>query len=233
MAAAVTLATSAAQPARSASRSITSSWMRVESTSMTISRSARRCSPPRWTATSMPCSTAARARSSRSMAGSPAGHVQLDAGHRLLRQPADAVDVGPAGRDPPGDGGDGGGRQRAAQQGDVQPPAPDRVRRRRRAHGDLGLQAELGGQRVDRGMDVVQVRRRVAAEQHPEHQPAPDHHLLDVEHGQRVPGQGAEQPGGHARPVPAGQRDEQRGPRSFHRGRQATRKGRHPQGSSR
>ncbi len=63
----------------------------------------------------------------------------------------------------------------------------------------------------------------VAAEQHAEHQPAPDHHLLDVQHGQRVPGQGAEQPGGHARPVPAGQRDEQRGPRSFHRGRQATR----------
>ena len=71
MAAAVTLATSAAQPARSASRSITSSRMRVESTSMTISRSARRCRPPRWTATSMPCSTAARARSSRSSPGSP------------------------------------------------------------------------------------------------------------------------------------------------------------------
>ena len=71
MAAAVTLATSAAQPALIASRSITSSWMRVESTSITISRSARRCSPPRWTATSIPCSTAARARSSRSMAGSP------------------------------------------------------------------------------------------------------------------------------------------------------------------
>ena len=45
--------------------------MRVESTSITISRSARRCSPPRWTATSIPCSTAARARSSRSIAGSP------------------------------------------------------------------------------------------------------------------------------------------------------------------
>ena len=70
MAAAVTFATSSTQPARAASRSITSSWMRVESTSITISRSARRCSPPRWTATSTPCSTAARARSARSIAGS-------------------------------------------------------------------------------------------------------------------------------------------------------------------
>ena len=70
MAAAVTFATSSAQPARAASRSITSSWMRVESTSITISRIARRCRPPRWTATSMPCATAARARSSRSTAGS-------------------------------------------------------------------------------------------------------------------------------------------------------------------
>ena len=47
MAAAVTFATSSAQPARTASRSITSSWIRVESTSITISRIARRCSPAR------------------------------------------------------------------------------------------------------------------------------------------------------------------------------------------
>jgi hypothetical protein len=46
-----------AAPARAASRSITSSCMRVESTSITSSRSARRCSPPRLTATSIPCST--------------------------------------------------------------------------------------------------------------------------------------------------------------------------------
>ena len=71
MAASVTLATSSAQPARAASRSITSSWMRVESTSITISRMARRCRPPRWTATSTPCSAAARARSARSAAGFP------------------------------------------------------------------------------------------------------------------------------------------------------------------
>ena len=71
MAAVVTLATSSAQPARAASRSMTSSRIRVESTSITISRSARRCSPPRWTATSMPWVTATRARSSRSRTGSP------------------------------------------------------------------------------------------------------------------------------------------------------------------
>ena len=50
---------------------MTSSLIKVESTSITISRSARRCSPPRWTATSTPCATAAWARSSRSAAGSP------------------------------------------------------------------------------------------------------------------------------------------------------------------
>ena len=42
MADSVTRATWAAQPARAASRSITSSWIRVESTSITISRIARR-----------------------------------------------------------------------------------------------------------------------------------------------------------------------------------------------
>ena len=74
----------------------------------------------------------------------PAGDVHLDAGHRLLREPADPVDVRPAGRDPPGDGGDGGGRQRAAQQGDVQPPAAGgRIGPGRRTRGDLGLQAEI------------------------------------------------------------------------------------------
>ena len=70
MADSVTLATSAAQPARSASRSMTSSWIRVESTSITISRIARRSRPARWTATSTPLSTATWARVLRSDTGS-------------------------------------------------------------------------------------------------------------------------------------------------------------------
>ena len=70
MAASVILAICAAQPARAASRSITSPAISVESTSMTTSRIARRCSPPRCTATSTPCWVASRASSSRSGCGS-------------------------------------------------------------------------------------------------------------------------------------------------------------------
>jgi len=66
----VTLATSSAQPARSASRSMTSTWISVESTSITISRIARRCSPARWTATSTPLSTATWASAFRRRPGS-------------------------------------------------------------------------------------------------------------------------------------------------------------------
>ena len=47
IAAAVILATCSAQPALAASRSITSAETSVESTSMTMSRMARRCRPPR------------------------------------------------------------------------------------------------------------------------------------------------------------------------------------------
>ena len=70
MADSVTLATSSAQPARSASRSMTSSWISVESTSITISRIARRCRPARCTATSTPLSPATWASACRSEPGS-------------------------------------------------------------------------------------------------------------------------------------------------------------------
>ena len=45
-----------------------------------------------------------------------AGHFHLDARHRALREPGDPVDVGPVRGDTAGDGGDGAGRQRAAEQ---------------------------------------------------------------------------------------------------------------------
>ncbi len=70
MADSVTLATSAAQPARSASRSMTSSWISVESTSITISRIARRYRPAGCTATSTPLSAATWASEFRSGPGS-------------------------------------------------------------------------------------------------------------------------------------------------------------------
>ena len=47
-----------------------SSWSRVESTSITISRMARRCSPPRCTATSTPSPTESWASVARSVTGS-------------------------------------------------------------------------------------------------------------------------------------------------------------------
>jgi len=66
----VIFATSSAHPARAASRSMTSSWISVESTSITISRIARRCRPPRCTATSTPLSAATCASAARSGPGS-------------------------------------------------------------------------------------------------------------------------------------------------------------------
>lgn len=52
-----------------------------------------------------------------------AGDVHLDAGDGVLREPLDAVDVGAVGGDPAGDPGHGGGLERVAEDGDVQPPA--------------------------------------------------------------------------------------------------------------
>ncbi len=66
----VILATCSAQPARAASRSIASPEISVESTSMTIRRIARRCRPPRWTATSTRCSAASMVSAERSASGS-------------------------------------------------------------------------------------------------------------------------------------------------------------------
>ncbi len=70
MAAAVSSATASAQPASAARSSMASSWSSVESTSIMISRMARRCRPPRWTATSTPSSAASWASVARSMTGS-------------------------------------------------------------------------------------------------------------------------------------------------------------------
>ena len=72
MAASVTRATSASCPAWAASISITSPWIRVESTSITINRTPRRCSDSRCTARSMPSRTASAVSTGRNVsAGAP------------------------------------------------------------------------------------------------------------------------------------------------------------------
>ena len=65
IAAVVTSATSASRPAWAASSSITSSWIRVESTSMTTRRRPRRASPAGATAMSTPWTCDSRASSRR------------------------------------------------------------------------------------------------------------------------------------------------------------------------
>src|SRR5215472_2865110 len=70
MAASVSARTWADRPARAASRSTTSSWSKVESTSITTSRIALRCRPPRCTAMSTPSTADSRARAVRNAVGS-------------------------------------------------------------------------------------------------------------------------------------------------------------------
>ena len=202
--------------------------MRVESTSITISRSARRCSPPRWTATSMPCSTATRARSARSIAGSPpqtsiSMHVtgcwaslpirSMFAPLAAIRPAMAVMAAGASGLPsrvtcsrPPRAA----GSPATPEAAEPVVISASRPRSPASALTAAWMPVRSGGERT---------------EQHTEHPQAPDHHLLDVEDSERMPGQDGEQPGGHARPVPAGQGDEQGGPRSIHRARQATRPG--------
>ena len=149
-----------------------------------------------------------------------AGDVELDAGHRAVGQAGDPLDVRSAGRDPPGDARDRGRGQQPAEHGDVQAaPAQRGLGRARR---DLGVQAEVGGQRRHLAVDRGQVGSAVAGQQHPEHQPAADHDLLDVQHARARGGQQGEEPGGHAGSVPAGHGDEQRHLRRGHGAANAT-----------
>ena len=118
------------------------------------------------------------------------GYLELDAGHRPVREPSDPVDVGAAGRDPAGDGGDGRGRQRAAEHRDVQAAAaPGRLAG---AGGDLQVQVQVRGHGGHLAVNRGQVRRIVAGQQDAQHQPAADHYLLDVDDVQLVPGEHGE-----------------------------------------
>ena len=111
-----------------------------------------------------------------------AGHVEVDAGHRPVREPVDAVDVRAVGRDPAGDGRDRRRGQRAAQDGDVQlaaapggSPEPMVI--------SASSPRSAARARIARWIAVRSGSGR-AAEQGAEHQPAPDHHLLDVQHAE-------------------------------------------------
>ena len=215
----VTLATSSAHPARAASRSMTSSWIRVESTSITMSRIARRCRPPRCTATSTPLSAATCASAVRSGAGSAPDtsssmQVTGSLASRVIRsmfaplaaiRPATAAIA--SGRS---------GLPSTVTCNRPGPP-PGRWTRFRRASGDLRVQPQVRRQAGDGTVDRGQVRRLVARGQHAEHEPAPDDNLLDVQHAQREPCEGAEQARSHPGPVPAGQGDQQRDPWLIHR----------------
>ncbi len=142
-------------------------------------------------------------------------HVEFDAGHRLVGEPVDPVDVRPAHGDLAGDRGHRAGQQRAAHDGDMEPPAPPR--QLAPAGGDLRFQVQVGGQVPDRPVDPGEIGVAVAGQQHAEDQAAADHHLLDVRDGQFVGGQVGEQPGGDPGPVTAGQGHQDGGAASSHR----------------
>ncbi len=142
-------------------------------------------------------------------------HVEFDAGHRTVGEPVDPVDVRPAGGDPAGDRGDRARQQRAAHDGDVQPPAaPGQLTP---AGGDLRFQVHIGGEGPDRAVDPGEVGVTVAGQQHAEDQAPADDHLLDVRDSQIVGGQVGEQPGGDPGPVTAGQGHQDGGSASSHR----------------
>ncbi len=144
-----------------------------------------------------------------------ARHVEFDAGHRPVGEPVDPVDVRPARGDPAGDRGDGARQQRAAHNGDVQPPAaPGQLTP---AGGDLRVQVQVGGEGPDRPVNPGEVWVALAGQQHAEDKAPADDHLLDVRDGQIVGGQFGEQPGGDPGPVPAGQGHQDGGSASSHR----------------
>ena len=142
---------------------MTSSWISVESTSITISRIARRSRPARCTATSTPLSTATWASAFRSDAGSApetssSTQVTGSLASRVIRSMlAPLAAIRPA--------------TAATALGSSGLPSTvtcslprtrrerARDRRLRRAGGDLRLEAEVGRQVGDRAVDRGQVGR--------------------------------------------------------------------------
>ena len=102
----VTSATSSSRPACAASISITSPWIRVESTSITISRLARRYRPTGLYGDVEALPHPFEREHGPQRVGIRTGHGDLHRRHRVARHPADPVDVRAGVGDPPGDRGE-------------------------------------------------------------------------------------------------------------------------------
>jgi hypothetical protein len=143
-------------------------------------------------------------------------HVQLDARRVPGGKPADAVDVRTAGGDPARDRRHIIGIQRAPDERHVQGATAPR-QRLRGARRHLDLQPEIGGHLGHGTVDRGEIGELGTGNQHAEDQAAPYDHLLNILNAERKPSENPEKPGGHPWPVPAGERDQQRGPRFVHR----------------
>ena len=173
----VTAATCSALPACPASSSITSSWIRVESTSMHHQPAAAAGQPGGGDRDVDPVRGSLGGQHPAQRHGVAAGHVELQRGHRVPGQPPDPVDVGALLGDPAGDPGDRDRQQRRAEQRDVQPrPAAGGVVAAPGHARDLQAQLAPGGVRGGHRAALV----GPDADQHREHEVAAHHDLLDV-----------------------------------------------------
>ena len=116
-----------------------------------------------------------------------AGHLELDGRDRVVGDPHDPVDVAAVVGDAAGDARQRGGAQRVPEHRDVAAAAAVRALVGV-AGGDLDLHAQRCQRRLQRGPDPA-LGAAGGAQQDAEHQPAPDHHLLDVHDGRVQAGQ--------------------------------------------
>ena len=186
---------------------MTSPWISVESTSITISRMPWRSRSAGWTATSTAWRGGLRGQRHPQPVRVGAGDVQLDRGDRVARHPLDPVDVRAGVGDPAGDRGDRRGLAAACPSTVTWLRPSGAAAVVAGAAVDLDLHAEVVGDPLQRAAQRLPVARR--GDQHAEHQPAAEHDLLDVEHLDAERGQGGEDRRGDARPVLAGERDQQ------------------------
>ena len=175
----VTAATSADRPACWASSSITSSWIRVESTSITTSRRPRRARPGRRDRdVHLPGRRLERQLAPEGVDVVDRRDVELEGADRVARQPPDPVDVGPARGQHRRDGGDRQRPERSADQGDVQG-----LTAARRAvavpRGARDLHAQLASR--SRGRRCQRTLLMPGRDEDAEGQPPADDHLLDVD----------------------------------------------------
>jgi hypothetical protein len=138
------------------------------------------------------------------------GHGELDGRHGVLGQPEDTVDVAAGPGDPGGDRGRRLSGERMPEHGHQRPAVPARPVVAETGD-DLGLQPHRVRPAVHRGPQVaLQTGRRMRHER-AQHYPATGDDLLDVDHVDRVGGEGVEEPGRDSGPVLAEDFDEESG----------------------